>query len=65
LSLADREREVYVAITRAKTKLSILHDPNDTRPMAPLNPGLAALFDGAPAQPVAGWPDLSERSFTP
>jgi DNA helicase-2/ATP-dependent DNA helicase PcrA len=64
LSLADREREVYVAITRAKAKLTILHDPNDTRSMTPLNPGLAALFDGAPTQPVAGWPDLSERSHT-
>jgi DNA helicase-2/ATP-dependent DNA helicase PcrA len=64
LSLADREREVYVAITRAKTKLTILHDPNDTRSMTPLNPGLAAVFDSAPVQSVAGWPDLSERSHT-
>jgi DNA helicase-2/ATP-dependent DNA helicase PcrA len=65
LSLADREREVYVAITRAKTELTVLHDPQDTRPMTSLNPGLAALFDGAQPQPVSGWPDLSERSFTP
>jgi DNA helicase-2/ATP-dependent DNA helicase PcrA len=65
LSLADREREVYVALTRAKTKLTIINDPQDTRPMASLNPGLAALFDGRQAQPVPGWPDLSERSFMP
>lgn len=65
LSLADREREVYVAVTRAKTRLTVLHDPRDTRPLTALNPGLAALFDGRAVQPVAGWPDLSERSFTP
>ena len=65
LSLADREREVYVAVTRAKTSLTVLHDPQDTRPLTALNPGLGTLFDGRPAQPVAGWPDLSERSFMP
>src|SRR5262249_7246407 len=28
LALADRDREVYVAMTRAKKELTILHDPN-------------------------------------
>jgi hypothetical protein len=33
--------------------------------MTPLNPGIAEVFDGSPDQPVAGWADLTERSFTP
>lgn len=41
---ADREREVYVAITRAKEHLSILHAPKDPRPMMKLNKGIESLF---------------------
>lgn len=48
LALADRERELYVAITRAKQQLTILHDPSDTRPLASLNPTLAQLFAASP-----------------
>ena len=46
LSLADREREVYVALTRAKLSLTIMHDPA----LAPemdfyqLNPAIEKLF---------------------
>src|SRR5262249_14412675 len=31
LALADRDREVYVALTRAKIALTVLHDPSETR----------------------------------
>jgi DNA helicase-2/ATP-dependent DNA helicase PcrA len=63
LALADREREVYVAITRAKERLTLLHDPADTRPMTALNPGIAALFADRPAHRVAGHPGLVERTW--
>ncbi|MER5318036.1 ATP-dependent helicase [Streptosporangium roseum] len=51
LAQADREREVYVAITRAKKQLTILYDPTNTSiGMRDLNPGLAAIFDKIPAE---------------
>jgi hypothetical protein len=63
LALADRERELYVAMTRAKQRLTILHDPTDTRPMAALNPALATLFEAAPTRT---FPDgISERRWQP
>ena len=65
VSLADREREVYVAITRAKGHLTILEDPHDTRPLTTLNPGLGTLFDGRPPRRISGWPDLTEHRFKP
>lgn len=43
LATADREREVYVALTRAKKRLTILHDPTHQR-LGPLNPALEQLF---------------------
>jgi DNA helicase-2/ATP-dependent DNA helicase PcrA len=48
LALADREREVYVAMTRAKAQLTVLHDPNDQFAYMPLNQAIASLFDGRP-----------------
>ncbi|ORA16383.1 hypothetical protein BST16_06670 [Mycobacterium asiaticum DSM 44297] len=63
LSLADRERELYVAMTRAKERLTFLHDPSDTRPMTALNPALASLFDTAPRRTLRG--DINERRWTP
>ena len=65
LALADREREVYVAITRAQQCLTVLHDPADTRPMTALNPGIESLFAGRPSRPVPGQPDLTERTWQP
>jgi ATP-dependent DNA helicase UvrD/PcrA len=59
---ADREREVYVAITRAKQYLTILHAPKDTRPMMKLNQGIGDLFASAAATKVGG---LSVRSWAP
>ena len=65
LALADREREVYVAITRAKECLTLLHDPADERPMTALNPGIEALFAARPPRPVPGHPGLIERTWQP
>jgi DNA helicase-2/ATP-dependent DNA helicase PcrA len=50
LATADREREIYVAITRAKQSLTILHAPGDGRPMMQLNDGLRKLFDDCPSK---------------
>jgi superfamily I DNA/RNA helicase len=47
---ADREREVYVAITRAKQHLTVLHAPDDERPMMALNEGIESLFAGKKAK---------------
>jgi DNA helicase-2/ATP-dependent DNA helicase PcrA len=63
LSKADREREIYVAITRAIKQLTVLHDPDDQRPMAGLNQGLGALFSQLPSEGLKDWPSLSQRSF--
>jgi DNA helicase-2/ATP-dependent DNA helicase PcrA len=51
LAQADREREVYVAMTRAKRRLTILYDPNDKRSFMALNPGIKAVCDGSPSSP--------------
>jgi DNA helicase-2/ATP-dependent DNA helicase PcrA len=63
LALADRERELYVAMTRARQQLTILHDPADPRPMTALNPALATLFAAAPTRTLAG--GVSERRWKP
>ncbi len=63
LALADRERELYVAMTRAKQRLTILHDPTDTRPLTGLNAGLDALF--ASATPRTLRSGLTERKWKP
>lgn len=47
LAEADRERELYVALTRAKKTLTILHDPSDGRPFMALHPVLERLAGGA------------------
>jgi DNA helicase-2/ATP-dependent DNA helicase PcrA len=63
LALADRERELYVALTRAKQRLTIIYDPADQRPMCSLNPALKFLFDGLPAKNLAG--GVTERRWKP
>lgn len=62
LAAADRDREVYVATTRAQSRLTIIHDPDDTRPLTSLNPSLAALFRDLPERAL-GEDGLRERSF--
>jgi DNA helicase-2/ATP-dependent DNA helicase PcrA len=46
LALADREREVYVAITRPRHSLTLLQAPEDGRWAMGLNPGLEKVFAG-------------------
>ena len=48
LARADREREVYVALTRAKRALTVIQAPRDPRWAMNLNAGLVTLFDDAP-----------------
>lgn len=50
MAAADRDREVYVAMTRARHTLTILHDPGDSTGQIHLNPALETMF--AQAQPV-------------
>lgn len=47
LATADREREVYVALTRAKKTLTILHDPSHPH-IGDLNPAIEKIFAAAP-----------------
>jgi DNA helicase-2/ATP-dependent DNA helicase PcrA len=62
LALADRERELYVALTRAKQQLTVIYDPTDQRPMCGLNPGLKDLFDTAPAKALRS--GITERRWS-
>lgn len=41
LAEADRDRELYVAMTRAKQTLTFLYDPSDEHPLMRMNPALA------------------------
>jgi DNA helicase-2/ATP-dependent DNA helicase PcrA len=63
LALADRERELYVALTRAKQRLTIIHDPTDQRPLCSLNPALKSLFADLPAKALSG--GITERRWKP
>jgi DNA helicase-2/ATP-dependent DNA helicase PcrA len=51
LAQADREREVYVAMTRAKSHLTILFAPDDARNFMMLNPGIVATCAGSSSHP--------------
>ena len=64
LAQADREREVYVALTRAKSALTFLAAPGDSRPFMSLNPAIAALFDPLRARPHPGDPQVAVKAFT-
>lgn len=50
LALADREREAYVALSRAKSTLTILHGTDDPPPMLLANPTISTLFSDAAAK---------------
>lgn len=63
LSEADREREIYVAVTRAKERLTVIHDPSDTRPLSELNEGLENLFKTRPQQRLKGRPTVQVAEF--
>jgi superfamily I DNA/RNA helicase len=64
LALADREREVYVALTRAKKHLTVLFDPGHERFLT-LNPEIEKLFAGAAAAPHPQFPDVEILEYTP
>jgi DNA helicase-2/ATP-dependent DNA helicase PcrA len=60
LATADREREVYVAMTRGRSRLTVLHDPSSTYFGMDLNPGISALFAGS--EPTAIAPLVTQRT---
>jgi DNA helicase-2/ATP-dependent DNA helicase PcrA len=60
LAEADREREIYVALTRPKQTLTVLHSPADARWAMGLNPGLAKVFADRPGQREG---EITETSY--
>jgi DNA helicase-2/ATP-dependent DNA helicase PcrA len=64
LALADREREVYVALTRAKKHLTVLFDPDHEREFLTLNPEVENLFAGAAGAPHPQFPDVEVLEYT-
>lgn len=61
LAEADREREIYVAITRPKQTLTVLNSPDDTRWAMGLNRGLASGFS---VDPGTAHEEITQREFT-
>jgi len=62
---SDREREVYVALTRAKKRLTVLFDPDHSREFLTLNPAIERLFAKAPAKQYPTVRTVEVREFTP
>lgn len=60
---ADRDREVYVALTRAKRKLTIIYSPEDERIFMPLNPGIESVLGGLPSAPHPQNPAVTVTAF--
>jgi DNA helicase-2/ATP-dependent DNA helicase PcrA len=65
LAEADREREVYVALTRARQRLTILHDPEQDWAYLKLNPALERVFAGRPAVPHPRFGTLTVSEYVP
>jgi ATP-dependent exoDNAse (exonuclease V) beta subunit len=65
LAEADREREVYVALTRAKERLTILFDPEHERAFLTLNPAIERLFGSAPAKKHGKHQSVKVREYSP
>jgi DNA helicase-2/ATP-dependent DNA helicase PcrA len=65
LSEADRDREVYVALTRAKSCLTLLHDPENEWAYLALNPALSAIFRGKRANSYPGNPKVKVLEYRP
>jgi DNA helicase-2/ATP-dependent DNA helicase PcrA len=63
LAEADREREVYVAMTRAKTHLTFLHDPNHSHPLMASHPAIMQSFDSVAPRPLPGHPGVSLKEW--
>ncbi len=64
LAEADRDREVYVAMTRAKKTLTILHDPSATLPYMLLNPAIEAMFKNIRGVKSAVFPALTIKEWS-
>ncbi len=62
LANGDRDREVYVAMTRAKKALTILHDPAAQLEQR-LHPTLQSLFAGLPTTPHAQYPGVAVKEW--
>ena len=65
LAKADREREVYVAMTRAKKHLTFLFDTGHEREFLTLNPEIEKLFAGAAAAGHPQFPDVEILEYNP
>jgi DNA helicase-2/ATP-dependent DNA helicase PcrA len=65
LALADREREVYVALTRAKNTLTVLFDPDQQRDFLTLNPIVETLFLRGSASPHPDVRDVQVLEYKP
>jgi DNA helicase-2/ATP-dependent DNA helicase PcrA len=65
LAEADRDREVYVALTRPKSCLTLLHDPENEWAYLALNPALNALFKGKTGKPYPGNPKVKVLEYSP
>lgn len=63
LAEADREREVYVAMTRAKTHLTFLYDPNHSHPLMASHPAITQSFDSVAPRPLPGHPGVSVKEW--
>ena len=51
LATADREREAYVAMSRAVKTLTILQDKTPSKPYMAANPAVEVLFENSSAEP--------------
>jgi len=65
LAEADRDREVYVALTRAKSRLTLLHDPESELGYLALNPALKTLFKGKATKPYPSNPQVTVLEYVP
>jgi hypothetical protein len=63
LAEADRDREVYVAMTRAKKSLTILHDRTERSAFMSLHPTIEKLFKPLPAKKNQTFPALSFKEY--
>ena len=64
LSVADREREVYVAITRPRASLTILHDPSlGQNGYFALNPGIEKIFSSIKGKPYPQYPAVQVKEY--
>jgi len=64
LSRADREREVYVAMTRARQFLTFLYDPSMNSNYMGQNPVIAQLFDGQSSTGHIAVPSVNVKEWS-